>query len=132
MRYLGIDYGKRKMGLAVSEGQLASIFKVIQTTSLKDSLEKISKVVDEEKIDRIVVGVPEGETSKLVKVFIEHLIKFLKYKPQIPEVIETDETLSSKDAKRLMIELGISRNKRRTEDAYSAALILQHFLDRLN
>lgn len=124
MRYLGIDYGLRKIGLAISEGQLASIYKVIETHGLNDAISKIKKIVQEEKIDRVVVGIPEGGTGKIVKKFVKRLSKDLI-------VIEADETLSSVNAKRLMIDLNLSSKMRRMEDAYSAALILQNFLDTL-
>lgn len=124
MRYLGIDYGLRKVGLAISEGQLASIYKVIEIHGSNDAIFKIKKIVQEEKIDRIVIGVPEGRTGKIVKKFVKRLSKDLI-------VIEADETLSSVNAKRLMIDLNLSSKMRRMEDAYSAALILQNFLDTL-
>lgn len=130
MRYLGIDYGYKKIGLALSEGQIASPFEVLKISGLKDALEKIKKIVKDEGIDRIVVGVAEsGESAKAVKVFVKHLKEDLKGKI---EVIETEETLSSKDAKQFMVELGLGQKKRKEEDAYSAVLILQRFLNSLS
>lgn len=127
MRYLGVDYGLRKIGLAISEGQIASIFKVLEIKGLKNALSQINNIIKEENIDRVVVGVPEsGELAKAVK-------KFISYLKQNNVVIETDETLSSQDARKLMLDLNLNKKEReKKEDAYSAALILQNFLDSLN
>lgn len=129
MRYLGIDYGLRKVGLALSEGQIASPFKVLEVSGLKDALNKVEKIIKKEGVERVVVGVPEsGQAENITKKFVKELKKELK--GQI-EVIETEETLSSSDAKQFMIELGLGQKKRKEEDAYSAVLILQRFLNNL-
>ncbi|EKD90712.1 MAG: hypothetical protein ACD_30C00100G0002 [uncultured bacterium] len=130
MKYLGVDYGKRKIGLAISEGQIASPLKVIETSGLLDSINKLTKIIEQEKIIRVIVGIPEGETGKMVKKFCRQLEKGLV--EQQVEVIETDETLSSKDARKVMIELNLSKKERKNEDAYSAMLILQRFLNTLS
>lgn len=128
MRYLGIDYGKRKIGLAVSEGQIASPLKVLEVSSLKDALEKVGRIIEVEKIDRVVIGVPEsGEAKSIVKKFIEGMKNNEKVK-----IIETEETLSSVEAREFMIELGLGQKMRQEEDAYSAVLILQRFLNSLS
>lgn len=125
MRYLGIDYGLKKMGLAISEGQLASIYKIMEISSLKDALVKINHIVNKEKIDLAVVGLPEsGKNQAATKKFIKHLKKNMAV-----EIV--DETLTSQDAQRLMIDLNLGQKERQKEDAYSAALILQRFLDSL-
>lgn len=125
MRYLGIDYGLRKIGLAISEGQLASILEVVEVKNLADALTKIRQVIKQQKIDRVVIGKPEGKMGENVDKFIKQLKKDIV-------VIETEETLSSINAKKLMIDLHISKKERQKEDAYAAALILQNFLDSLN
>lgn len=128
MRYLGVDYGLRRIGLSLSEGQIASPFKVISISGLKDGLVKMEQIIKREKIDRVVVGIPEsGEASKIVKKFISSL----KNRSKQVEVIETEETLSSQEAKQFMVDLGLGQEKRQEEDAYSAALILQRFLNNL-
>ena len=128
MRYLGVDYGLKKVGLALSEGQIASPFKVLDTSSLKDALNKVSHIIEQEEIDRVVIGVPEsGQAENIVKKFITELKTSLKN--DTVSVIEADETLSSSSAKDLMIDLNMSKESRKKEDAYSASLILQNFLD---
>lgn len=130
MKYLGIDYGLKKVGLAVSEGQVASPLKVIAISSLKDGLEKVGHEVKKEEINRVVIGVPEGKMGKIAKGFANELRN--KYKDEQVQIIETDETLSTKDAQNLMITLGVGQKDRQQEDAYSAMLILQQFLDSLS
>lgn len=130
MKYLGIDYGMKKVGLAVSEGQVASPLKVLAISGLKDGLEKVSHEIRREEIQRVVIGVPEGSTGKMVKSFVAELKQ--KYAAEPVQIIETEETLSSQDAKNLMITLGTSQKERQNEDAYSAMLILQQFLDTLS
>lgn len=125
MRYLGIDYGKKKIGLALSDGQIASIFKIVEVSSLTDALVKTKKIIFDEKIDRVVIGIAEGESGKIAKVFSKNLSREIT-------VIETDETLSTKEAQSMMIQLNIPQKKRKKEDAFAAAIILQNFLDSLD
>lgn len=126
MKYLGVDYGKSKIGLALSEGTMASPLNVIFISSLDDALNKIDSIIKNEKIDKVVVGIPEsGEARKIAKVFTQRL----KMLYGDIHIIEADETLTSQTAKILMVNLGIGKKKREEEDAYSAALILQNYLD---
>ena len=129
MKYLGVDYGKSKIGLALSDGQMASPLRVVSTSSLKDSLQKISHIIKSEGVERVVVGVPEsGEARSFAKKFIEELEKSLEK----IEIIGVPETLSSVRGKELMIDLNLSKKERQKEDAYSAVIILQEFLNSLN
>lgn len=123
MKYLGIDFGLRRIGLAVSEGELASPWQILEVKNFSDGVEKISKIITDNNFEKIVIGLPEGKMGKNVKGFIRALNK------QGITVETSDETLSSKRAKVIMIGQGIPKNKRRFEDAYSAAEILQQFLD---
>lgn len=128
MRYLGVDYGLKKIGLAISEGQIASPLKVLEINGLGDAVSKILQVISKEEVERVIIGVPDsGQSKKIVKNFISKLKTDLKERPV--SVIEADETLSSNLAKDLMIDLGIGEKQRQKEDAYSAVIILQNFLD---
>lgn len=129
MKYLGVDFGIKKIGLALSEGQIASPLKVLVVKSLSDAINKVIGVIDQEKINRVIIGVPESGVRAAVKKFISKLKTDLGEK--LVSVIEADETLSSHSAKELMIDLNISKKGREKEDAYSAVIILQNFLDSL-
>jgi putative holliday junction resolvase len=125
MKTLGIDYGKKKIGLAVSEGVLAEPLKVIGCENLEEGLGKVIQVVRAEKAKRIVLGISEGKMAEETKKFG----KMLQDKLGIPVEFQ-DETLTTHEAQELSIEAGIKRKKRKSmEDAYSATLILQDYLD---
>ena len=119
MKILGIDYGRKKIGLALGVGSLAEPMKVIRYSDTKILEGQIKKIVEEENIEKIVVGISEGEMGEESKRFAQSI------------GAETfDETLTSKEAQRLSIEAGISRKKRKgMEDAYAASIMLQSYLD---
>lgn len=118
-KILGIDYGRRKIGMAISDGPLAEPWKVIRVNGFDDAVEKVLQVLQVEKVEKIVVGVSEGEMAEESKNFAK------EFKADI-----FDETLTSQDAQRLSKEAGIGRKKRREmEDAYAASIMLQNYLD---
>lgn len=123
MRYLGIDFGLRRIGLAISEGELASPWQILEVKGFSDAVEKTARIIKEERFEKVVIGLPEGKMGQNVAGFVKAL------KKQGFEVKTTEETLSSKKALEVMIEQGVRQKKRRHEDAYSAAGILQNYLD---
>lgn len=125
MKFLGIDFGLKRVGLAISEGNLAAPYKIIQISSFKDAVEKVAKIIQVDNFDKIVVGLPEGKMGSNVLGFV----KALKKKGF---AIETaDETLSSKKALSQMIESNIPQKKREFNDSVAASIILQDYLDTL-
>lgn len=132
-RILGIDYGERRVGLAISDplNIIAKPFKTIDRKFLPDFIEEILNVIVENKVNRIVVGIPlnmKGFDSKqtlIVRKFIEEL----KLKTNFP-IHLLDERLSSKSAEQSLIlqNKSPSRNKGNI-DSTAACLILQEFLD---
>lgn len=123
MKYLGVDFGLKRVGLAISEGELASSWKTIEVKGLDASVASMIRIIEAEKIDQVVVGMPEGETGKLVKKFIKRL------QGKGVNVVETDETLSTQNALKSMLEMGVPRKKRKVNDAVAAAEILQNYLE---
>lgn len=123
MRYLGIDFGLRRIGLAESEGNIASPLATIEVKGFKDAVEKVVELVMSKGFDKIVIGLPEGKMRQTVLGFVKTL------KRAGLDVETSDETLSSQRAIAQMIQLNIPKNKRQTNDAYSAAIILQNYLD---
>lgn len=128
-RILGIDYGRKKIGLALAESAsfLAAPFGVLKVTSNEEAISKLVKVIEVEEIDEIVIGVSEGEMAQEAKDFGG------KLQEVIPLPIHfSDETLSSQEAESLSISAGIKRKKRKEmEDAYAATILLQNHLDTL-
>lgn len=125
MRILGIDYGRRKIGLATATSMLAEAYRVVRVESIDEAINKVEKVAKIEQVEKVVVGVSEGKMGKESEDFAEKLGEKLN----IP--VETfNETLTSQEAIIKSIEAGIKRSKRtKLEDAYAAALMLQNYLD---
>lgn len=120
-KYLGVDYGKKIIGLAISEGELASPYKLVEVGGLEDAVKKVLDHAKYEGVDVVVVGMPEsGEAHQMTKRFTAEVRKHLP-------VVEVDETLTSKKARQLLVQLG--KNSRGREDATAAAIILQGYLD---
>ena len=123
---MGIDYGRKKIGLAIAEGPLAEPYAVIRYENEEVLSKKIRKIIKKEGVERIIVGISEGEMARETRLFGESLEREL----DIPLEF-FDETLTSMDATRLSVEAGIKRRKRKEfEDAYAAAIMLQSHLDR--
>lgn len=119
MKILGIDYGRSKIGLSTSDGPLAEPLKVIRFNNNESIVEEIKKIIEKENIEKVVVGVSEGEMAEESKLFAKEF-----------NAETFDETLSTQDAQFLSREAGIGRKKRREmEDAYAATIMLQNYLD---
>lgn len=123
MRYLGIDWGLKKIGLAISEGDIASPLKTISVNSFEDAVVKVAGVIEDEIADLLVLGHPEGEMGEMVEKIAKRL------KAEGFDVVLADETLSTQESQSLMIEMGLSKKDRREDNALSAAIILQRYLD---
>jgi putative Holliday junction resolvase len=135
-RIIGIDYGRRRTGVAASDplGIFATALDTVDSTKLIDSLKKYA---EKEKITHFVVGYPvnmDGRPSEAqadVDVFLKALQKAF---PDIPVTLE-DERFTSVLAHRAMIDGGMKAKDRRDKasvDKISAAIILQGYLDRQN
>ncbi len=127
MQTLGIDFGLKKVGIAIGTGSLAEPYMVLRYSDMKILEEEIKKICDKEKVEKIIVGVSEGEMAQKTREFIDDL----KREFSIP-VEEFDETLSTQEAQRLSIESPMRRSKRREmEDAIAASVMLQNYIDSL-
>ncbi len=132
MKYLAIDYGQKRTGLAVCDPdeRIASPLAVLQ--GRKRLAERIAEIVRAEQIDAVVVGLPlnmdgsRGPQARKVMDFASELGKVL----EIPIAFE-DERLSSFEAGQRLAGTGLSRSgKARRIDAVAAAHILESFLER--
>lgn len=123
MKVLGIDYGLKKIGMALAEAGLAEPLSVVNNQV--SVINKITKICQNYSIEKIVVGLPEGKIATKAKEFG----KKLSSSTSLPVVFQ-DETLTSKEAIAKMIEGGRGRKRRKErEDAVAAAIILQSYLD---
>ena len=128
-KLLGIDYGQKKIGLAIGDDQsrLAEPLLVVRVGSLEEALEKVAKVVEIEKVEKMVIGVSEGVTAEKTRIFGEQLLEKAGC-----EVVYQDETLTTYHAQTLSLQANLKQKKRKDrEDAYAAALIVQAYLDEL-
>ncbi|MDR1009451.1 MAG: Holliday junction resolvase RuvX [Rickettsiales bacterium] len=133
-RYLGIDYGAARVGVAISDFDGRQAFPA-KTLPAAVAVKEIARLAREENIGLIVVGLPlemsgrEGETAAAARKFGEKLAAESGL-----EVEFYDERLTSSGAEKLLIrELDMSRAKRRERlDSAAAATILQGWLDKKN
>jgi len=110
----------------MSDGRFAAPYKTITHKSQKETLAKILEICDEESVQKIVLGYVPGKIKKLFDAFAQ---KFKKERPNI-EVVMVDETLTTRQARDLMIKLQIPKIKRgKREHEVAASAILQSYLD---
>ena len=135
-RIIGIDFGRKRIGLAVSDPLriFASALETVQNAKIMDYLKKYAET---ETIVRFVVGYPvnmDGKPSEAA-ADVDGCLKYLsKTFPDIPVTLE-DERFTSVLAHRAMIDGGMKASQRRDKesvDKISAAIILQSYLDRTN
>ncbi|MBN2255587.1 MAG: Holliday junction resolvase RuvX [Deltaproteobacteria bacterium] len=133
MRILCIDYGDRRIGVAVCDelGLTAQGLATIVRKDMKSDLDAIGAYIDEYHIEEIVVGYPvmldgtEGVQCEKVNRFVRTLQSRFSL-----SVSTWDESLSTKEAERILIEANMSRKKRKqVVDKLAAVIILQGYLD---
>ena len=135
-RILGIDPGKKNIGLSVSDPnqKIATPFKIIVMKKFKQFLEELNNIIREFEIKGIVIGNPinmdgtPGPRSQSARDFAQNISKNTK----LPITL-WDERLSSEGAFNLMGDLDINSSKKsKNLDQHAAAFILQGYLDFLN
>ena len=133
-RLIGIDFGRKRTGLAVSD-PLRIFASALDTVHSAKIIEYLKKYAENERIARFVVGYPvnmdgkPSEAQKDVDVFLKQLAKAF---PEVPVSLE-DERFTSVLAHRAMIDGGMKasdRKKKEEVDKISAAIILQSWMDR--
>ena len=137
MRILGLDYGDKTVGVAISDpfGWTAQGVEIIRRNSeneYKQSLGRLSQIIDEYGVEKIVLGYPknmdntEGPRCEKTRAYKERIEKRF---PNIP-VILWDERLSTVAADRSLMEASVSAAKRKQViDKMAAVHILQGYLN---
>lgn len=123
MNYLGVDWGMKRLGFAQSQGEIASPLANIRVQNFNQAIAKVQELVVDKEVNLIVIGKPESGMGKIVDKVAKKLAAL-----GLPIVCQ-DETLSSQEAKKAMLELGYSQKKRKLDHAMAAAIILQRYLD---
>jgi len=132
-RVLGVDYGERKTGLAMSDESQVIAFprSTVESTRADQAAAAVARYAEAEKASKIVVGWPldmsggEGPRVAATRKFLDEL----RRRTELP--IETwDERLSTKIAENVLIAAGTRREKRgAVVDKLAAQVILQSYLD---
>jgi putative holliday junction resolvase len=124
MKYLGIDFGSKRIGLAISdeEGKMAFPYSVILNN--EKLTEEIEKIIKKEKIEAVVIGESKNFAGELNEIMaeIEDFKKELEEKTKLKVFLEP-EFMTSIQAERI-------QGKNKMHDASAAAIILQSYLDR--
>lgn len=133
MRKMGLDYGDRTIGIAVSDllGLTAQGVEVIRRKKQEEDLVRIGELIREYEVSELVVGLPKnmngtiGPRGELCQEFADQL----KREFGLP-VHLWDERLTTVSATRTLLEADVSRKKRKqVVDKMAAALILQGYMD---
>ena len=133
---LGIDYGKKRTGIAVTDPlkTIASSFQTVETKLLIDFLREFIK---KNNVDSIVIGLPRqkdysfSDIENEIQIFISKLKKIL---PKL-KIFRQDERYTSKMAKKIISEVTSKkslRKKKELVDSVSATIILQSYLEKNN
>ncbi|SRR6266498_36722 len=133
MRYLAIDHGTKRMGIAVSDELklIAQPLEFIPREPFDRFLVRLKQILAEKEVELVLVGMPRnldgtyGPAAQKVDAFIAEL------KEAIPVPIQTmDERLTSAQANRVLLEARIRRSSRKEKvDKMAAAILLQSYLD---
>lgn len=139
MRIMGLDFGSKTCGVAVSDpllitAQGVEIIRRDNPGHLRKTLARIEELIEEYEVSEIVLGYPknmndtEGDRVELTKEFMEKIER----RTGLPVTL-WDERLTTVAADRIMIEAGVRREHRKDYvDKIAATLILQGYLDKIS
>lgn len=135
MRYLGLDYGTKTLGLAISDvtATIATNLKVIRYSNSEELIKELSRVIEEYKVSELVLGLPlnmngtDSTRTNDTREFKKELEDKFKIK-----VTLQDERLSTFEAQRMLISGNVRRDDRKKViDSLAAVIILQTYLDKM-
>ena len=132
-RILAIDYGKKRVGLAVTD-PLQLIAGKLTTVPCHQLFDFLKDYFLTEKVEKVIVGYPlqmNNEASEAVLYINPFLRRFQKLYPEMP-IEQVDERFTSRMAFQTMIDAGLKKKDRQnkaTIDAVSATIILQSYLE---
>lgn len=129
MKYIGIDYGTKRTGIAIApDGKMAVVKETIHSESQNSTIARIKEIVAEDEVECIVVGLPlflDGTRTEMTEE-VERFVEKLRNHVSIP-VQTFDERLTSEMAATLL--RGIKAAQR---DQVAAQIVLQNFLDQMH
>ncbi|MBQ8318577.1 MAG: Holliday junction resolvase RuvX [Lachnospiraceae bacterium] len=136
MRVIGLDYGTKTVGVAVSDemkliAQPLLTIERKQANKLRQTYAAIEKIIEEQDVELIVLGYPknmnntEGERAQATTEFKEALERRTGL-----QVVLVDERLTTVEADRILEDTGVAKSSRKEHiDKMAAAIILQNYLD---
>ena len=138
MRLMGLDYGTKTVGVAVSDplGLTAQGVETVwrkQENKLRQTMARIEELISEYQVERIVLGYPKNMNNTVG----ERAVKSLEFKEKLEKrtglpVVMWDERLTTVSANRVLMETGVRRENRKEHvDEIAAVFILQGYLDYL-
>ena len=138
MRILGLDYGSKTVGVAVSDplGFTAQGVEIIRRKSenkMRQTLARIEELIAQYQVEEIVLGYPKNMNNTVG----ERAVKSLEFKEKLEKrtglpVVMWDERLTTVSANRVLMETGVRRENRKEHvDEIAAVFILQGYLDYL-
>ena len=138
MRVMGLDYGDKTVGVALSDALLITAQPLVtiereRWNKLRKTFQQLETIIADNEVEKIVVGKPlnmngtEGERVERTRAFIEELSKRTGL-----EIVEVDERLTTVEADRILADTGVAASGRKEYiDKMAAAIILQSYLDGL-
>lgn len=132
-RILGLDFGEKRIGVAVTDGLniTAQAVGTIERKGIKSDIRKIAELIKEYGASKVIIGLPfnmdgtKGKSANLAIDFANVLKKELG-----AQVEMVDERLTTSQGERVLLEADLSRKKRKKNiDKIAAQLILQSYLD---
>jgi putative Holliday junction resolvase len=133
-RILGIDYGTRRIGLAISDPLRILATSYGALTNESDVIGQLRQILEKEQITLIVVGMPLSLSGKKTAKAneVEEFVELIRAQCRV-EVVFWDERFSTSIARQSMLAMGTKKKERRRRDgridSMAAAIILQGFLD---
>ena len=133
MKYLGLDLGTKTLGLAISNGKIASSLKTIRYEDIDKLILELQSIISEYNIDLLVLGLPKNMNNTIGPRALETLEFKEKLEKLNYKVVLQDERLSTVSAHNYMLKADLSRKKRKEKvDSLAATIILQTYLDKEN
>lgn len=137
-KLLAIDYGAKSIGLAVSDRDRMMAFgrgKIVNK-NLEQVLDELFRLLNDEEIVRILIGLPLGEDGEetpqtlRIRDFGERLSNFLKQKGLNILMEYVDESFSSFEANQILRDLGVKGlDRKKTEDELAAMILIHRYID---
>jgi len=132
-RVLGIDFGLKRIGLALTDPLLTFAYSLDTYMNDKNFWKKFEEIVKQNEVKKIIIGMPNEDRNKNLAASIKSFIKRIEEKFHI-EVITWNEEFTSVIAEQMIIQSVPKKKKRRDKgliDKFSAAVILQEYLNSL-